>query len=57
MRRLTRINGEPGLINYLNGKPHSVLTVHAVGDRIQTIYIVTNPDKLSHLPDLPANPN
>lgn len=57
VRRLTRINGEPGLINYLNGKPHSVLTVHAVGDRIQTIYIVTNPDKLSHLPDLPANPN
>jgi RNA polymerase sigma-70 factor (ECF subfamily) len=57
VRRLASINGEPGLVNYLDGKPHSVLTVHAVGDRIRTIYILTNPDKLSHLPDLPANPN
>lgn len=57
VRRLARINGEPGLVNYLNGKPHSVLTVHAVGHRIRTIYIVTNPEKLAHLPDLPANPN
>jgi RNA polymerase sigma-70 factor, ECF subfamily len=54
VRRLARINGEPGLVNYLNGKPHSVLTVEAVDDRIQAIYILTNPDKLSHLPDLPA---
>ena len=57
VRRLATINGEPGLVNYLNGKPHSVLTVHAVGDRIRAIYILTNPDKLSHLPDLPPNPN
>jgi RNA polymerase sigma-70 factor, ECF subfamily len=57
VRHLARINGEPGLVNYLNGKPHSVLTVHAVGDRIRAIYILTNPDKLSHLPDLPTNLN
>ncbi|MCU1263470.1 MAG: polymerase sigma-70 factor [Bryobacterales bacterium] len=54
VRRLARINGEPGLVNYMNGRPHSVLTVHAVDDRIRMIYIVTNPDKLSHLPDLLA---
>jgi RNA polymerase sigma-70 factor (ECF subfamily) len=53
VRRLTQINGEPGLVNYLNGKPHSVLTLDVVGDHIQTIYILTNPEKLSHLPELP----
>ena len=52
VRRLTWINGAPGLVNYLDGKPHSVLTLDAVGDRIQTIYVVTNPEKLSHLPEL-----
>jgi RNA polymerase sigma-70 factor (ECF subfamily) len=52
VRRLMLINGEPGLVNYLDGKPHSVLTVDAVDDFIRTIYIVTNPEKLSHLPEL-----
>lgn len=54
VRRLAHINGEPGLVNYLNGKPHSVLTLETVGGRIKTIYIVTNPEKLSHLPQLSA---
>jgi RNA polymerase sigma-70 factor, ECF subfamily len=57
VRRLARINGEPGLVNYLHGRPHSVLTLDAAGDRIRTIYIVTNPEKLCHLPELPANPS
>jgi RNA polymerase sigma-70 factor, ECF subfamily len=57
VRRLARINGEPGLVNYLNGKPHSVLTLDAVGDRIRTIYIVTNPEKLAHLSGLSPNPS
>jgi RNA polymerase sigma-70 factor (ECF subfamily) len=57
VRRLARINGEPGVVNYLNGKPHSVLTLEAASGRIRAIYVVTNPEKLSHLPDLSANPN
>jgi RNA polymerase sigma-70 factor, ECF subfamily len=57
VRRLVRINGEPGLVNYLNGKPHSVLTIEAAGGRIRAIYVVTNPEKLSHLPEISANPN
>jgi RNA polymerase sigma-70 factor, ECF subfamily len=57
VRRLARINGEPGLVNYLNGKPHSVLTVDVAGGRIRTIYILTNPEKLAHLPNLPTAPN
>jgi RNA polymerase sigma-70 factor (ECF subfamily) len=57
VRRLVRINGEPGVVNYQNGKPHSVLTLDAAGGRIRAIYVVTNPEKLSHLPELSANPN
>jgi RNA polymerase sigma-70 factor (ECF subfamily) len=47
---VTSINGQPGLINYLDGLPHSVLIIDSKDDRIQTIYVITNPDKLSHLP-------
>jgi RNA polymerase sigma-70 factor (ECF subfamily) len=50
VRRLARINGEPGLINYLDGRPHSVLTIDTQDNRISAIYVVTNPDKLKHLP-------
>jgi RNA polymerase sigma-70 factor (ECF subfamily) len=52
IRRLTWINGAPGLINYLDGKPHSVLTFDVAEGRIQSIYIISNPDKLSRLPNL-----
>ena len=52
VRKLVHINGEPGLINYLDGKPHSVLTIGIEDDRIAEIYIVTNPDKFRHLPSL-----
>ncbi|HMF65159.1 MAG TPA: RNA polymerase sigma-70 factor [Edaphobacter sp.] len=54
VRQLALVNGEPGLVNYLNGKPHSVLTIDIADARIRAIYILTNPEKLSHLPDLPA---
>lgn len=50
VRRLARINGEPGLINYLDGRPHSVVTIDTQGNRISAIYVITNPDKLRHLP-------
>jgi RNA polymerase sigma-70 factor (ECF subfamily) len=49
---LTGINGQSGLINYLDGVPHSVLTIDIKGDRIQAIYVITNPEKLSRLPEL-----
>lgn len=56
VRRLTLINGKPGLINYLDGTAHSVLTIDAAGGRIQAIYIVTNPDKLSRIGISPGLP-
>jgi RNA polymerase sigma-70 factor (ECF subfamily) len=49
------INGERGVIGYLNGKPFSVLTLDVHEGRIQGVYVVTNPDKLSRLPDLRTN--
>jgi RNA polymerase sigma-70 factor (ECF subfamily) len=52
VRKLAQINGEPGLVNYLDGKPHSVLTIDVDGDRIRAIYVITNPEKLAHLPSL-----
>lgn len=56
-RRLAEINGEPGVVSYLEGKPYSVVTLDAVDGRIQTIYILTNPEKLTHLPELSTSPN
>lgn len=52
VRRFMRVNGEAGFVNYLDGKPHSVLTLDIADGHIRAIYIVTNPEKLSHLPDL-----
>jgi RNA polymerase sigma-70 factor (ECF subfamily) len=49
---IVQINGEPGIVGYLNGKPFSAITVHSIADRIQSIYMITNPEKLSHIPDL-----
>ena len=55
--RLTRINGKPGVVSYLNGKPFSALTVDFRDGLVQAIYVVTNPEKLAHLPDLPSAPH
>jgi RNA polymerase sigma-70 factor (ECF subfamily) len=55
--RMTRINGKPGLVSYLNGKPFSALTVDFRDGVAQAIYVVTNPEKFSHLPNLPSAPH
>ena len=52
--RIMEINGAPGFVGYLNGKPYSVFTLEIEQERIRAIYVVTNPDKLSHLPELPV---
>jgi RNA polymerase sigma-70 factor (ECF subfamily) len=57
VNRLARINAEPGFVSYLNGKPFSAFTLEACEGRIRAIYIVTNPQKLSHLGDLPRAPH
>jgi RNA polymerase sigma-70 factor (ECF subfamily) len=57
VRRTMQINGSPGVVSYLNGKPFSVLTLDVAAGRIRAIYIVTNPEKLFHLPELPSDGN
>jgi RNA polymerase sigma-70 factor (ECF subfamily) len=52
--RGVRVNGEPGIVTYVNQRPFAVLTVDTADGRIRGIYIVTNPEKLAHLPDLPS---
>jgi RNA polymerase sigma-70 factor (ECF subfamily) len=48
--RMRQINGELGVVSYLDGRPHSVFTVDIIGGHIRNIYIVSNPEKLAHLP-------
>ena len=52
-QRFVEINGQPGIVSYQDGHPQSVFTIEARDGRIHGIYIVTNPEKLSHLPPPP----
>ena len=53
-QRFVEINGRPGVVSYQDGRPQSVFTLEITEGRIQAIFIVTNPEKLSHLPSLAA---
>jgi RNA polymerase sigma-70 factor, ECF subfamily len=48
-RRLVDINGSPGLVMSMEGKVHYAFSFELTGDRVKSIYIVCNPDKLQHL--------
>jgi len=50
VRTVSQINGAPGVVSYLHGRPHSVLILNVQDGRISNIYIVSNPDKLARLP-------
>jgi RNA polymerase sigma-70 factor (ECF subfamily) len=47
------VNGEPGLLSYIGGKPYSVLTFELEGERFRNFRIIVNPDKLRHVPPQP----
>jgi RNA polymerase sigma-70 factor (ECF subfamily) len=55
--RLAQINGQPGIVSYLKGKPFSALSLEIAEGRIKAIYVVTNPEKLAHLQNLPTAPH
>ena len=40
------VNGQPGIIHYVNGVPSAVLTLDMLDGQIQEIDVITNPDKL-----------
>jgi RNA polymerase sigma-70 factor (ECF subfamily) len=52
VRRVVKVNGEPGVASYRDGKPFSVITLETGEDQIHAIYVVTNPEKLARLPDM-----
>jgi RNA polymerase sigma-70 factor (ECF subfamily) len=47
--RLVEINGQPGIVQYVNGMIHNVITLEIVDGCIQTIYNVRNPEKLKQI--------
>lgn len=49
---LARVNGELGIVTYSNGRPFLVVTIEAAEGVIQAVYVVSNPEKLAHLPAL-----
>lgn len=54
--QVAEINGQPGVVSYRYGEPYAVVTLDIADGRVRSIYIVSNPEKLAHLPNLPAPP-
>lgn len=49
--RHATINGEPGLLRYLDGRFDAAISLITDGEHIHACYIVRNPDKLGRLPE------
>lgn len=47
--RVASINGEPGLLRYVDGALESAMAVETDGERIVAIYAIRNPDKLARI--------
>jgi RNA polymerase sigma-70 factor (ECF subfamily) len=50
---VAHINGKRAIIGYVQGKPFSVVSVNISKGRIKDVFVVTNPDKLARIPDMP----
>jgi RNA polymerase sigma-70 factor, ECF subfamily len=50
--RLACVNGQPGIVGYMEGRPASVLTLDTESGRIRAIRVVVNPEKLRTIPPL-----
>jgi RNA polymerase sigma-70 factor (ECF subfamily) len=48
--KMARVNGEPGLVRYIDGKVESVQSFCIHDGTISRIYVVRNPDKLQGIP-------
>ncbi|GAA0660769.1 RNA polymerase sigma-70 factor [Streptomyces thermocarboxydovorans] len=54
--RFIEVNGGPALLVLSGGKPDAVFQVDVADGRIQTVYIIRNPDKLQAVAALPPAP-
>lgn len=52
--RLARVNGGPGVVGYVDGRPTSVVALDAADGRLRGVRIVVNPEKLRAIP--PTSP-
>ena len=50
--RSTRINCQLGILGYINGIAETAVVLETAESRIQSVYIVRNPDKLTKVPPL-----
>ncbi len=53
--RLTRVNGGPGVVGYVDGYPTSVVALDVADGYVQGIRIVVNPEKLRGIPPSPTS--
>jgi RNA polymerase sigma-70 factor, ECF subfamily len=53
--RPMRINGGPGVVGYVDGRPMSVVAFGVADGRLRGVYIVVNPDKLRAIPPFPPS--
>ncbi|HKB90035.1 MAG TPA: hypothetical protein VKC60_05910, partial [Opitutaceae bacterium] len=51
---LVSINGHPGFVSYRGNTPRAAAAFDIEGERIRTIYLIANPEKLQRLPGSPA---
>lgn len=56
VRRYVEVNGRPGFVSYVDGRPFSVFSLDVAENQVSAIYVVTNPEKLKRLPQLTALP-
>ena len=52
---VTPVNGRPGVVFTIGGKAVEVVTATGDGTRIETLFVVLNPDKLDRWPATDAN--
>jgi RNA polymerase sigma-70 factor (ECF subfamily) len=50
--RMTQVNGEQGLVGYVDGQARFVVSLEVRDERVQAVRIVVNPDKLRTIPSL-----
>lgn len=50
--RHRRVNGDDAVVLFQGGEPYAVLVLDLTpdGDRVCGVYVVSNPDKLTHVP-------
>jgi RNA polymerase sigma-70 factor, ECF subfamily len=53
--RRAQVNGGPGVVGYVNGCPTSVVALDVANDRLRSVRIVVNPEKIRAIP--PAYPS